>query len=353
MYEAFYGLKVKPFQLNSDPSFYFDSKEHRRAKSYLDYGLFQHEGFIVLTGEVGAGKTTIVRRLLGNLDAETVVAAQIVSTQLDADNILRMVAAAFGVHLKGVAKAELILTLEAFFVEIARSGKHCLLVVDEAQNLSREAIEELRMLSNFQIDTHALLQIFLVGQPEFRVTMSHPDMEQLRQRVIAACHIGPLNALDTRNYIFHRLRCAGYTRDPKIDDAAHETIYRASGGIPRRINTVCDRLLLAGFLSNKKAFGKEDVEAVARQVSDGTRVVVSASSSVSSPAAQTAGGEVKKVGGAQIASQLQRMERSLVRMEKTNTLLLRMMSQFVEAARKRHALKPASGVKPPSRDDKK
>jgi len=353
MYEAFYGLKVKPFQLNPDPSFYFDSKEHRRAKSYLDYGLYQHEGFIVLTGEVGAGKTTIVRRLLGNLDEDKVVAAQIVSTQLDADNILRMVAATFGVHLKDVAKAELILTLEAFFIDVARNGKHCLLVVDEAQNLSREAIEELRMLSNFQIDTHALLQVFLVGQPEFRFTMSSPEMEQLRQRVIATCHIGPLSALDTRNYIFHRLRCAGYTRDPKIDDAAHEAIFRASGGIPRRINNVCDRLLLAGFLSNKKEFGKVDVEEVARQLSASTRVPISNGASSSPAGDSSVSGANKRLASVQIANQLQRVERSLVRLEKTNTMLLRMMQQFVEAARGRKTAKTTTSDKAPVRDLKK
>jgi putative secretion ATPase (PEP-CTERM system associated) len=353
MYEAFYGLKVKPFQLNPDPSFYFDSKEHRRAKSYLDYGLFQHEGFIVLTGEVGAGKTTIVRRLLGNLDDEKVVAAQVVSTQLDADNILRMVAAAFGVHLKDVGKAELIITLEAFFVDVARNGKHCLLVVDEAQNLSREAIEELRMLSNFQIDTHALLQIFLVGQPEFRVTMSSPDMEQLRQRVIATCHIGPLNILDTRNYIFHRLRCAGYTHDPKIDDAAHEAIFRVSGGIPRRINNVCDRLLLAGFLANKKLFGKADVEEVARQLNANTRFGTPKASLPLQAESSSAGGVGVPLASPQVVSQLQRMERSMVRLEKTNTLLLRMMQQIVEAARKRHPTKTGTTEKPPVRDVKK
>lgn len=346
MYEAFYGLKARPFQLNPDPSFYFDSKEHRRAKSYLDYGLHQGEGFIVLTGEIGAGKTTIVRRLLGSIDRERVVAAQIVSTQLDAENVLRMVAAAFGVHLKDLAKAELILTLEAFFVELARQGKHCLLVVDEAQNLSQQAVEELRMLSNFQFDTHALVQIFLVGQPEFRAMLHHPQMEQLRQRVIAACHIGPLNALDTRNYIFHRLRCAGYTRDPQIDDAAHEAIFQASGGIPRRINTLCDRLLLAGSLANKRAFGRGDVEHVARQMSFAPPPQDFADKNHS-------GGALRGMSAGQIAGQLQRIERTLVRLEKTQTALLRTMQQFADAAKKRQTGKAGGEERETARGDKK
>jgi putative secretion ATPase (PEP-CTERM system associated) len=266
MYEAFYGLKAKPFQLNPDPAFYFDSKQHRRAKAYLEYGLHQNEGFIVVTGEIGAGKTTIVRGLLDSLDKEKVVAAQIVSTQLDADDILRMVAAAFGVRFKDMAKADLILSLEAFLVEVARRGKRCLLIVDEAQNLSARAVEELRMLSNFQFESHALLQSFLVGQPEFRAILLSPQMEQLRQRVIAACHVGPMSPAETRDYIHHRLRCAGSAGEPKFDDSAHHALHQASGGIPRRINALCDRLLLLGFLSDKKAFGKEEVQEVADEM---------------------------------------------------------------------------------------
>jgi hypothetical protein len=151
MYESFYGLTSKPFQLNPDPSFYFASKQHRRAMAYLEYGLNQNEGFIVVTGEVGAGKTTIVRGLLNDLDSEKVVAAQLVSTQLDAEDILRMVAAAFGVGARNMGKSELLLALEAYLVDVTRQGRRCLLIVDEAQNLTPRAVEELRMLSNFPV----------------------------------------------------------------------------------------------------------------------------------------------------------------------------------------------------------
>ncbi|HQO30078.1 MAG TPA: AAA family ATPase, partial [Accumulibacter sp.] len=193
MYESFYGLTSKPFQLNPDPSFYFASKQHQRAMAYLEYGLNQNEGFIVVTGEVGAGKTTIVRGLLNDLDPDKVVAAQLVTTQLDAEDTLRMVAAAFGVPTRNIGKSDILLSLEAFLVEITRQGKRCLLIVDEAQNLTARAVEELRMLSNFQFGTQALLQSFLIGQPEFRRIMQSPQMQQLRQRVIAACHIGPMD----------------------------------------------------------------------------------------------------------------------------------------------------------------
>ncbi|MBL8524187.1 MAG: AAA family ATPase [Betaproteobacteria bacterium] len=271
MYETFYGLTGKPFQLNPDPSFYFGSRQHRRAMSYLEYGLHQNEGFIVITGEIGAGKTTLVRNLFGQLDSSKVVAAHLVSTQLDADDTLRLVAAAFGIPTKQTEKSDLLLALEAYLVSVARDGKRCLLIVDEAQNLTPKAVEELRMLSNFQLETHALLQSFLIGQPEFRETLQSPQMEQLRQRVIAACHIGPLALSETQGYIEHRLSCVGWANVPSFDEDAFRAIHEASGGIPRRINSVCDRLLWYGYLADKKAFSGIDVEEVSAEMKDEAR----------------------------------------------------------------------------------
>ena len=270
MYEIFYGLSGKPFQLNPDPAFYFGSRQHRRAMAYLEYGLHQNEGFIVVTGDVGAGKTTIVRSLLDKLDAEQVVAGNLVSTQVDADDTLRLVASSFGLRTKDIEKSDLLLSLEAFLVSVSQQGKRALLIVDEAQNLTPRAVEELRMLSNFQLETHALLQSFLVGQPEFRRTMQSPHMLQLRQRVIAACHIGPLDSDETRGYIEHRLKCVGWNGEPKFQPGAYEGIYKASAGIPRRINAVCDRMLLSGYLAGQREFTREDVEMVAREMHDET-----------------------------------------------------------------------------------
>ena len=270
MYETFYGLAGKPFQLNPDPAFYFGSRQHRRAMAYLEYGLHQNEGFIVVTGDVGAGKTTIVRSLLDKLDPQQVVAGNLVSTQIDAEDTLRLVASSFGLRTKGVEKSDLLLSLEAFLVSVSQQGKRALLVVDEAQNLTARSVEELRMLSNFQLDTHALLQSFLVGQPEFRRTMQSPEMQQLRQRVIAACHIGPLDADETRGYIEHRLKCVGWKGDPKLHPEAYEGIFKAAGGIPRRINAVCDRLLLSGYLAGQREFTRADVDMVAREMHDET-----------------------------------------------------------------------------------
>lgn len=276
MYQQFYGLSGKPFQLSPDPAFFYGSSQHRRAMSYLEYGLHKNEGFIVITGEIGAGKTTLVRNLLGQLDSSQVVAAHLVSTQLDADDTLRMVAAAFGIPTRETDKSELLLLLEAYLVSAAKDGKRCLLVVDEAQNLTRRAVEELRMLSNFQLETHALLQSFLVGQPEFRKILQEPEMEQLRQRVIAACHVGPLSEVETQEYVEHRLKCVGWNNLPKFHTNATRAIFKSSGGIPRRINSVCDRLLWYGYLADKKIFTGTDVEEVAAEMNDEARVPDSA-----------------------------------------------------------------------------
>lgn len=266
MYEEFYGLKAKPFQLNPDPTYYFASKQHRRAKAYLEYGLLRNEGFIVITGEIGAGKTTIVRGLLESLDSEKVVAGNLVSTHLDAEDTLRMVGAAFGVRTKDVSKADLLLELEAFLVTQASTGKRCLLIVDEAQNLTVKAVEELRMLSNFQYGNQALLQSFLVGQPEFREILQNSQMQQLRQRVIAACHIGPMDRDETQGYIEHRLKCAGGVDKPIFEDGTFNAVFDSSGGIPRRINALCDRLLLLGFLEEKITLTAEDVREVSLEI---------------------------------------------------------------------------------------
>jgi general secretion pathway protein A len=271
MYESFYGFSHKPFQLNPDPSFYYGSRQHQRAMAFLDYGLHQNEGFIVITGEIGAGKTTLVRSLLRNLNSDEVVAANLVSTQLDANDTLKMVAAAFGVRVKDMDKAQVLLSLEAFLASVAHEGKRCLLIVDEAQNLTAQAVEELRMLSNFQLDTHALLQSFLVGQPEFRQMLESPDMQQLRQRVIAACHVGSMDQDETQGYVEHRLKCVGWKESPQFDADVFPAIFKASGGVPRRINSICDRLLLSGFLANKRNFSKDDVTEIAEEFKDETR----------------------------------------------------------------------------------
>ena len=254
MYEQFYGLSAKPFQLKPDPSFFFDSKVHKRATAYLEYGLSHGEGFIVITGEVGAGKTTLVRNLFRNLQSDNIVAAQIANTHLNADDTLKMVTASFGLPYEDVDKATLLTNLEKFLRQCEQQGRRALLVVDEAQNLSPHTIEELRMLSNFQSADRSLLQTFLLGQPEFRETLLSEGMKQLQQRVIATYHLGPMDAPETRAYIEHRLHTVGWRENPTFSDDAFATIYDFTGGIPRKINTLCDRLMLFGFLEEIHAF---------------------------------------------------------------------------------------------------
>ena len=262
MYLTYYGFTEKPFQLKPDPSFFFPSRGHKRAAAYLEYGLSQEDGFIIITGEVGAGKTTLMRYLFQKLKRERVVAAQLVSTRLDPDDALRMVAAAFSLPYEGLSKAALLLDLERFMRKCEREGTRVLLVVDEAQNLQPQTLEELRMLSNFQSDNRPLLQTFLLGQPEFRRTLLGNQMQQLRQRVIATYHLGPLDQAETRAYIEHRLQKASWNGNPVFQDEIFEIIHNFSTGIPRKINMFCDRLLIMGCLEELQALSKAEANEV-------------------------------------------------------------------------------------------
>lgn len=260
MYEAFYGLQAKPFQLSPDPKFLFASHGHRRAMAYLVYGVHQGEGFIVITGEIGAGKTMLASTLARKVASQSLLLAQLVSSSLDADDLVRTVAFALGLSPES-NKATLLIRIEQFLLASCKQGRRILLMVDEAQNLPMKSLEELRMLSNFVHDGKPLLQTFLLGQPEFRSTLQGPELEQLRQRVTASCHLGPLDGAETEAYIVHRLRTVGWRDDPSFSRDAFDAIYQHTGGIPRKINVLCDRLLLMGRMDEKHAFtGKEVAE---------------------------------------------------------------------------------------------
>jgi putative secretion ATPase (PEP-CTERM system associated) len=254
MFEDFYGLSAKPFQLTPDAAFFYPSGTHRKALSYLGYGLAQGEGFIVITGEVGSGKSTLVAHLVSTVDPERMTVGQVVTSKLDGAEIVHVVAQSFGLGIEGHDKASALGAIEAFLHDEARAGRRCLLVVDESQNLSVSALEELRMLSNFQLGSHPLLQTLLLGQPEFRGTLQgSPDLEQLRQRVIAQHHLEAIEKNEVEPYVLHRLRQVGWSGDPAFDAALFGEIYDATGGIPRRINQVATRLLLLGAVEQKHA----------------------------------------------------------------------------------------------------
>lgn len=262
MYDQFYGLQGRPFQLTPDPHYYFESATHRKALSYLGYGLAQGEGFIVITGDIGAGKTTLVGHLMQTIDPARLTAVKIVSTQVDGDDMLRLAAQSFDLSVDGLSKAAILHQVEAFLHAQARAGRRSLLIVDEAQNIPVSAIEELRMLSNFQLGGQSLLQIFLLGQPEFRDLIKSPELEQLRQRVIATHHLEPMMANEVEPYILHRLAIAGWTGNPGFTPGAFYALYAATGGVPRRLNALVSRVLLLGAIEQLHMIDEDVVDAV-------------------------------------------------------------------------------------------
>ena len=263
MYETFYGFNGRPFQLTPDPHFYFESLTHRKALSYLGYGLAQGEGFIVITGDVGAGKTTLVSHLMATIDKARLTAANIVTTKLDSQDIVRVAANHFDIDTDHMDKAQLLSAFEEFLHAEARAGRRCLLIVDESQNLPVDALEELRMLSNFQLGGQALLQIFLLGQPEFRDMLENSNrLEQLRQRVIAHHHLEPMSAEEVEPYITHRLSKSGWSGRPKITSNVFRLLYAETDGVPRKINTLMSRVLLMGSIEHSELIDQVMVERV-------------------------------------------------------------------------------------------
>jgi putative secretion ATPase (PEP-CTERM system associated) len=263
MYESYFNLTAAPFQLTPDHRYFYASAVHKRAMGYLTFGLNQGEGFVVITGEVGAGKTTLVAQLLSILDPSKFVTANVVTTHLGADDMLRMVAANFEIPHEGVSKSSILFGIHNYLKDICARGMRAVLIVDEAQNLSLPAIEELRMLSNLVVGQAPSLQMLLLGQPQFRKKMASPDLAQLRQRVIATYHLGPISAEETRDYIRHRLTQAGWKNDPSITNEAFNTVYAATGGVPRIINLLFTRVLLFAYLEEIHHIDAKVVQQVA------------------------------------------------------------------------------------------
>jgi len=321
VYETFFGLTGKPFQLNPDPAFFYGSRGHKRAFAYLQYGVHQSEGFIIITGEVGAGKTTLVRSLLEQIDPNQLVAAQLVTTQLDAEDLLRSVGMAFGIPTRAVDKAQLLAELEAFLVSLVPQGKRALLIVDEAQNLTGRAIEELRMLSNFQLGSQGLLQSFLVGQPQLRALMQAPELQQLRQRVMASYHLGPMDRAETQAYVEHRLHHVGWSNDPRFEPGAFDAIYTFSAGVPRRINTLCNRLLLAAMLSEEHVVTAANVDATA----DEMRLELTSGNPAAAGGSTAIRGDGRAFGDVESAIGL---EERVVRLERAMTATLDLLQQM-------------------------
>ena len=267
MYDEHFGLTGRPFQLTPDARFWYETATHRKAMAYLGYGLAQGEGFVVVTGDIGAGKTTLVGHLTALLDPAALNVITIVSTAIPADDLLRIVATGLGVDPAGLAKAQLLTAIERGLHAVARSGRRTLLIVDEAQALPVDALEELRMLSNFQAGGHALLQILLLGQPEFRERLHGSDrLEQLRQRVIAIHHLEAMEPHEVPDYIAHRLSVVGWQGRPDFVDDAFEALYQGSGGVPRRLNQLAGRVMLQAAIEGLEIIDGRVVRSVLRDL---------------------------------------------------------------------------------------
>lgn len=262
MYEDFYGLTANPFRLTPDSRFFYGSEGHRKAMSYLKYGLYQGEGFIVITGDVGTGKSTLVGQLFSELDENDIVAAQIGNTQVDADDCIRLICNAFEIDVQTRDKADLISAFEEFLIAQNQMGRRVLLVVDEAQNMPLRALEELRMLSNFNVGGQPLFQSFLLGQPQFLQTIAHKDLTQLQQRIMASYKLASMSEEETAEYIQHRLEMVGWQGTPTFTPDAFARIYAQTKGVPRLINTLTNRIMLFAALEEASDIDGEMVETV-------------------------------------------------------------------------------------------
>ena len=264
MHHQFYGLRAQPFAMTPDARMFFPSSGHSRAQAHLTYGLEQREGFVVVTGEVGAGKTTLIERLCRDLDPRGFAIARIATTQVCGDDVLRMVADAFGAPSQG-NKAEV---LRGITAALRGARRRHLLIVDEAQGLPLSAMEELRMLSNVTDGGKPPMQTILMGQPQLRRMMASPDLEQLSQRVVASYHLRGLSLEETHAYVMHRMRAAGWRGRPVWDAAALDMVHQHSDGVPRRINRLCARVLLGGALEQVDEMTAEMVEATAQELEE-------------------------------------------------------------------------------------
>lgn len=251
MYTEFFGLSAKPFELLPNPKFLYLSKGHRKALSYLQYGVQEHAGFTLLTGEVGSGKTTLVRDIINKISAD-VTLSMIFNTRVDGHQLIAMISSDFGLQTEGKDKVQLINELNEFLLEECTSNRRPIIIIDEAQNLSAEALEEIRLLSNLEADDFKMVQIILVGQPELKKIIAHPSLRQLKQRISISCHLNPLNREESEEYVYHRLATVGSRDCVTFLDGVFDTIFRFSGGVPRLINLICDFLLLSAFVEETR-----------------------------------------------------------------------------------------------------
>ena len=286
MYEKYYGLKERPFQLTPSLNLFYASKLHKRALAYLQYGLSQGEGFIVITGDVGTGKTTIANQLLSQLNQDEIIAKQIVTSKLEPDDLIRMIASCFNLVVTEHTKASYLDAIYNFLKRLHAQHRRALLLVDEAQNLPLASIEELRMLSNFQLNGKPLLQSFLLGQNELNAIIQAENMEQFRQRIIASSNLSAFQLEDTKAYVQYRLQQAGGDK-ALLEDDCYQLVQQYSRGIPRKINTFMDRVLLFGYLEECPKITATHVRTVLEELSQEIANQAPAAPAISQPTAAT------------------------------------------------------------------
>jgi len=260
MYELFYGLNRRPFRMSPDVDCFCLSHSHKRALVHLRYGLQQTEGFVVLTGLPGSGKTLLLALLINELKKQDVQVANVGNAMMEDTDLLPAILSSFNKPIFEFQLRALISQLETFLLSKAKLGQRSVIVIDEAQNLSQRSLEILRLLSNLQYQNHSVLQVVLVGDTTLEETISEPDNYLLRQRVTLSYQINPMQMEDTKNYIIHRLRHAGWNADPKITDDVYIIVHHLSRGLPGEINRFCDRLLMQGMLQKKHVIAGEDIE---------------------------------------------------------------------------------------------
>ncbi len=267
MYLEYYGLREMPFNITPDPRFLFLSPKHQEALQHLRYGIREKKGFMVLTGEVGCGKTTICRQLLEELDQQRYATALILNPRLNEFELVQVILSELGVNHNSGTMSELLAMLNRRLLELIHEGKDIVLLIDESQNLEVETMEHLRLLSNLETDKQKLLQIILIGQPELKEKLERKDMRQLLQRVLVFYELEPLNLEETIHYIQHRITMAGGKGRPRFTMNACKKVYQESMGIPRLINNLCDKAILAAYIKNRDEVNWWDVRRAKRELS--------------------------------------------------------------------------------------
>jgi general secretion pathway protein A len=318
MYRSFFGFTCKPFQLSPDPDFLFLSGVHKRALTYLKYGIDENFGFILITGEIGTGKTTIIRSMIKQLPRE-IKLARIHNTKVSSHQLLSMINEDFGLDTKNKDKTELLSELTDFLIKQYSGGGRAVLIIDEAQDLSVDLLEEIRLLSNLETDKSKLLQIILMGQPELNEKLSRPGLEQLRQRIAVSTHISPLGRNDTEAYIMHRLRVAGNEHCVSFEKGVMDEIYEFSQGIPRLINILCEFALIAAFIDSKKTIDIDFIKEIINDLKHERRFLTVTEARNGYPLKPSSYSKIKQLLSS-FSMRLQSLEASIEKMQRGNNI---------------------------------